>query len=110
MAKTNHLIEDFDQASLDMWNSIGTDAEYVDKFNEIAGKPSLKPKLPRINREELLKLRDNSLVCVETAKKEMDKLVKEEKYFKANEMRIAGIIHKNFAERLNNILNGLPAF
>ena len=53
---------------------------------------------------------DNSLVCAEEAKKLMKGFVETQQYFKANEVRVLGILHKSFADRLQKILNGQDPF
>lgn len=104
------LNDELSKEGADLWNKIGTDEEFIEVYDRLAGKTPVKVKQPKINRDEIIKLRDNSLRCEQTAKEEMEKFIKAEKYFKATEMRVAEIIHRNFAKRLNNILNGIPAF
>lgn len=112
---SDNIIDGFDEESLRLWESIGTDKEYIQKFEKLAENMGYRnpPKVVKpkpISKEHIKELMENSLLCVENSKKLLDKYMKAEQYFKANEMRVAGILHNNFVKRLQNILDGKPPF
>lgn len=59
---------------------------------------------------ELYRLIEDAEEIVKTSKILLDMYTKEEQYFKANEMKAAISIHKQFIYRLERIRAGLTAF
>lgn len=119
--------KEFEEEGREMWEKLKSD-EYAKNVNETfeaamwAGsspKPKAKatpkqlPPAPLINEVQRLEIKRmivNSQRVVRTCQAEQEKWIKKEQYFKANEVRVAGICHQSFIDRLSRILRGEPAF
>lgn len=94
-----------DSSAMEMWNNLG-DQEYIENMQKAANKVPKVKKLPDIPREMIQMLIDYSNNVIQESEKQMRIYLNEEKYFKANEMRVLRIYHNNNIIRLNRILNG----
>jgi hypothetical protein len=103
-----------DEASQRMWDNLNSD-EFAKELvlpTKRKKRNAVDPKLSDLVsiRIELRKMIQNSKWVVAEAAKDIEQFTKEEKYFCANQSKVAHLIHTNFIERMQKILQGKAAF
>lgn len=119
MPKFDGVEGEFTNEGAKMWNNIGNDGYFEEqeaKTRQAIGKRARENnEINKLNAElqllrlEIQVLKQNSDLVLDACKEKMLLLAEQEDYRGATIQRLVGFLHKNFAMRLDRVLNGLPA-
>lgn len=101
------MSEELDENSRKMWEMLADD-EFV-ATGVVKNRKKLSKQEYNI-RTQIRKLQKNSEIVVKECTELIEEYKNKECYFKANEARVAAMIHSNFIERLQLILDGVSIF
>jgi hypothetical protein len=88
----------------ELWNNLDNE----DYLNKLRGKKPVDKKKTRrdLTKHRIGLLQENSLQVYNSCQRLIQVETARENYFKANEAKVAAMIHKNFYDRLQRILDG----
>ena len=96
----------------ELWDNLG-DEEYIRRYMEQQGTKTAtpKPKTRKMISVEILEdYIEYSNRTIEEAKLEMEQAISQERYFRANEMRVLISFHQNNIQRLKYMVEGTNPF